>query len=258
MNETDQLEFSLKNINNYKNSIENPIHDIVNIYTKLVIEYTKFSFETVKIKEHLYFKYILLRGLNTITRIFTILLYHTKNMNLSYYHCQKSYYYYIEFISQITNSQHSFLQLNSKDAIMYVYKQTLFEINNDFNKKKDNDADNDKLIRVNSYIHLLNIFIEYTIQSDIRCYKNDFINKLEKLANKINLISFCNLHSFVVILDILLCKQISIDNCFEITTLLIKKNKFLPPNFDKKIQDTNFDVYLSKSSDIFVNWLLDS
>jgi len=257
MIEQDQLEYSLKNINNYKSSIESSVNEITSIYTKLIIEYTKFSFETIKIKDHLYFKYILLRGLNTITRIFNLLLYYTKNINLSYYHCQKSYYYYIEFISQITNVQHSFLQLNSKDAIMYVYKQTLFEINHDFNKKKDNDTDNTKLVQLNSYISLLNICIEYTIENDIRSYPNDFISKLEKVSNKIHLVSYGNLSTFIHLLEILSCKQIELDKFFDIIHLVIKKNK-LQLKFDKKIQGPDFDLYLLKNADVFVNWILDN
>ena len=40
-------------------------------------------------------------------------------------------YYYIEFMCQIGDSSHSFLRLNSKDATLFVYKKTIFEMNNE-------------------------------------------------------------------------------------------------------------------------------
>lgn len=251
-----QSEYSLKNLKNYKNSIDHTINDVVNIYAKLIIEYTKFSYETIKINKHLYFKYILLRGLNTITHIFNILLYNTKNINLTYYHCQKSYYYYIEFISQITNVQHSFLQLNSKDAIMYVYKQTLFELNHDLNKINDKDVE--KFSQLTTYINLLNICVECTIKNDIRFYQNDFINQLEKTLNKITLLSYNNLNSFIILLEYISQKEIELDKIFDIIHLVIKKNKHQGTFIEKKIQDSNFDSYIIKSPDAFVNWLLDT
>lgn len=60
---------------------------------------------------------------------------YTKNLNITYIQCQKAVYYYIEFICQIGDSSHSFLQLNSKDATLFVYKKTIFEINNEIIKE---------------------------------------------------------------------------------------------------------------------------
>jgi len=262
MNETEnsfQLEYSLKNTNNYKQAIDCTTSDIVNIYATLIIGYIKFYFETVKIKEYSYFKYVLLRGLHTITHVFNILLFYTKNVNLAYYHCQKSYYYYIEFISQITNVQHSFLQLNSKDAIMYVYKQTLFELNNDYNKKKDCDKDALKLNQFNTYYKILNTCIESIIKNDIRSYKNEYLSDLEKLANKIISLPFLNVNAFSILLETMSHENISLDVFFNITSLLIKKyNKISFVNIENKIKDAEFSIYIIQPPDIFVNWILNS
>ena len=128
-------DFSLQNINNYNKTFDvNINNDIMNKYIELVIEYFKFIFENSKIQKLTYSKFIIIRGLETITNVFNIILYYTKNINLTYFQCQKSFYYYIEFIGQITEEQHTFLQLSSRDAIIYVYKKTFYEINNDFRK----------------------------------------------------------------------------------------------------------------------------
>ena len=83
--------------------------------------------ENIKLQNQIYLKFIVIRGLETITNVFSIILYYTKNIDLTYFQCQKSFYYYIEFIGQISEEQHSFLQLNSRDAITYVYKKTLVD-----------------------------------------------------------------------------------------------------------------------------------
>ena len=64
-----------------------------------------------------------------------MLLLYTKNLSLAYVHCQKSLYYYVEFICQIGDDTHSFLQLNTKDASLFVYKKTIFDINNEHRKE---------------------------------------------------------------------------------------------------------------------------
>ena len=59
---------------------------------------------------------------------------------------QKSFYYYIEFIGQIGDSNHQFLQLNSKDATLFVFKKTVFEINSDHRKIFSSPIGNDDFI----------------------------------------------------------------------------------------------------------------
>ena len=60
---------------------------------------------------------------------------YTKNLEITMHHCKKAYCYYVEFIGQIGDDNHSFLQLNSKDATLFVYKKTIFEINNNIANK---------------------------------------------------------------------------------------------------------------------------
>ena len=84
----------------------------------------------------MYFRYIFKRGVETITNVFVGMLEYTMNADLSLYHSQKAFYFYVEFIEQITDSQNSFLQLTSRDAVMFVYKRTIFEINKEMVKNK--------------------------------------------------------------------------------------------------------------------------
>ena len=143
-------QYSLYNIENFKNKIENNIFDIQDRYIKLIIEYLNYIFDNIKINKNTdYTKFIIIRGFETISHVFNILLYYTKNLDITYYHSQKSFYYYVEFIDQVTEAQNIFLQLNSRDATIYVYKKTIFEINNEYRKNVNNvtiDEDSSKKI----------------------------------------------------------------------------------------------------------------
>ena len=67
---------------------------------------------------------------------------YTKNIELTMFHSKKALYYYIEFIGQISDVSvhHSYLQLNSKDATLFVYKKTIYDINNFRSDEKKNNA----------------------------------------------------------------------------------------------------------------------
>jgi hypothetical protein len=68
--------------------------------------------------------YILLIGLNSIIHIFKIILYKTKNIEHTYFCCQKSIYCYLEYIEQMNNIN-VLHNLNVTDAISFIYKKTM-------------------------------------------------------------------------------------------------------------------------------------
>ena len=106
-------------------------------YTKLICHYLEYLCDHTSINNKDYFLFILKRGVLSLSHIFNIFLLYTKNIELTITHCNKALYYYIEFIGQIVDDNHSYLQLNSKDATLFVYKKTIFEINNEYRKKDD-------------------------------------------------------------------------------------------------------------------------
>ena len=74
-----------------------------------------------KIQNSIYFTFIIHRGLTSLFHIFHMIFLYTKNIDLTLIHCKKALYYYIEFIGQIGDESHSYLQLNSKDAMLFIY-----------------------------------------------------------------------------------------------------------------------------------------
>ena len=126
--------YSLLNVENYKHDFNYSTEDILKKHSILLNEYLNFIYENIKLKNKSCNNFIIIRGVETISHVFSIILHYSKNIDLAFYHGQKAFYFYVEFIGQITDEQHSFLQLNSRDASLFVYKKTIFDINNDYRK----------------------------------------------------------------------------------------------------------------------------
>jgi hypothetical protein len=155
---------SLSNMDNYKAQLTNSSSEVFVKYLDLISEYLSQCVEAIYIRDDAYYKYIIMRGINTISHVFKILLLYTNNLDLTYYHCQKSFYYYVEFIGQIGDDNHSFLQLNSKDASLFVYKKTIFNVNNEYRKEFASMIDvNVDMNNVGSLIRIYNKMLGHVI-----------------------------------------------------------------------------------------------
>ena len=161
--------YSLNNLENYKKNIDNEISEITEKYYQLLLEYFKFIIENIKIKNTDFSRFIIERGLDTITNVFNNLLYYTRNIDLTFFHCQKSFYFYVEFVGQISEDEKMFLQLTSRDATTYVYKKTIFEINNEYRKNINENTSqetNNKLKFINNYVNIYKTFIYKIIHNE--------------------------------------------------------------------------------------------
>ena len=253
--------YSLQNSENYRKEFNCNISEIVEKYSELIIEYFKFIMENIKIKNQSLSKFIIIRGLDTITSVFLNMLYFTKNIDLTYFHSQKSYYFYVEFVGQITDDEKTFLQLTSRDATTYVYKKTIFDVNNELKKINENVSDEfrEKMDIIKSYINLYQIYMLKIIQSDV--IDITYISSLSKLYGKLlNLTNKSKIFLLENIIDKLYCKINDKHKFFEISHLLSKKflkKQELFNNIEKKINLEEFEEkLLSESCDKFVTWFL--
>lgn len=185
--------YSITNNDNYKQSINYNVENILEKYLSIFTEYFKHLEECNFNIYNQYYKYIIINGVNCINNIFKILLLYTNNIELVLYHTQKSFIYYIEFITQIGNENNNFLQLNSKDATLFVYKKTIFEINNDIRKDFSIKKDNRKILdNINNYILLSKKIIDDFINiNDENIYKN-IQNKILPILKKLIEVLFIN------------------------------------------------------------------
>ena len=254
--------YSLQNVENYKNETECNMDEAIQKYSDLIIEYSKFIMEHMKLKNHKLLKFIIIRGLDTITHVFLNILFFTKNVDLTYFHSQKSYYFYVEFVGQISDDEKMFLQLTTRDATSYVYKKTIFDINNEFKKLHENVSNEFKckLDILKSYIHLYQIYLLKIIH--LPKIDTSYITYLSKLTDKLN--KFTNKSSIFTletITDTLYHNVNTIESFFEINHLFVKKilkNPEYMKNAEQKIHTEELYTKLSEieGSDKFVKWLI--
>lgn len=130
--------YSIENVNVYRSSIVEHPSVLFEKYTQIINEYFIHSIESLQheniheLQTYHDYKYILKTGFNGLTYVFKVLLLYTRNLELTYFHAQKAIYYYIEFIHQISNDVHVSVQLTPKDALLFIYKKTIFQIQNDY------------------------------------------------------------------------------------------------------------------------------
>lgn len=269
MNENLNVHYSLTNLENYLPTINESASEIVNKYYLLISEYLNFIVENIKCKNLniVYTKFIIKRGIETITNVFNILLYYSRNLNIAYYHSQKAFYFYVEFIGQISEDKHTFLQLSSRDASVFVYKKTIFEMNNDIRKNISELQKNDivKLDILNAYIliiqKLINIILEkdYNYLKHNNVYSNNFEITNNLMSDKENFVIDIFINNFINIKN-----NISFNKYFEIIKAFINKflklkpdvkNKFTESYFFSKFSDPLIENKLDDSCTNFIKWL---
>jgi hypothetical protein len=246
----DLIQYNLLNVENYNDKIRYELHDILDKYVLLITEYMIYLNEKIHVKNKIYFQYIFTRGLETITNVFNGMLFYTKNLDLSFYHSQKAFYFYVEFIEQITETQNIFLKLSSRDAAIFVYKRTLFEVNREYVKNRSssplplvnasNVKDANELpseLSVQDKMKWLNIYCEaYKSISSFFINNNfvfedkselitDFALKLTTISERINylIMDLDTLNKFALVVDNMTNEKITMDKYFELVESLIKK-----------------------------------
>ena len=180
---------SLNNIENYKTELDSNEHILFIKYIGLIHELIECSVDNIFIQKSEYLKYVLMKGIKNVFYIFNFLLLYTKNLELTTYHTQKAILYFIEFIGQIGDDNHSFLKLNTKDASLFIYKKTIFEVNNDFRKSYEESEE------TKTKMEMLHLYIETYNNIMLKIIENfDFQNNsLEDLQT----ITFTKLYKIV-------------------------------------------------------------
>ena len=246
--------YFLYNVNNYRAHIENSQEEILRKFVSVIIEYLNFISEKITMKNKLYYKFILERGLETLIHIFSFIFYYTKNLELTFYHTQKAYYFYLEFIEQISDENVTFLQLTSRDAILFVYKKTIYDLNNEYIKNMNEPSDIEKYIlsAIDAYIiiykKVIKFFIhhlefKYDIKTEYICQCCESLKMISDTLNKSKIKNIVIVDLFV---STIANKNIAIQTFFSLVGEFIKKI-----NGKKKI-DENTIKYHIHNNDLLV------
>ena len=133
----------------YELYIDIPMKEIIINYTTLLNYYVIYSIENVKTKNINIFN----KGFSLISNVFITILMYTRSLNTTIHHTQKAILYYIEYITQITDKdENMFFNLTLKDAIVYVYTKTIYDINEKIRSKYVMSKYENELFRI---IHVL-------------------------------------------------------------------------------------------------------
>lgn len=112
----------LHNLDNYKDELDVTVNDLTVAYARIIGDYYR------SVASEQYSRFVVLRGVDTITNVFNHMIYYTRNLSLAISYSEKAYLFYIEFISQISDAEKLFLRLSSRDATMYVFNKTISDI----------------------------------------------------------------------------------------------------------------------------------
>jgi hypothetical protein len=263
-------ETALCNVNNYKAVIEYQVSDILTKFVSVIVEYMRFISEKIITKNKRYYTFIFERGLDTLIHIFSLILFYTKNIDLTFYYTQKAYYCYIEFIEQISDENAKFLQLSSRDAILFVYKKTIFELNNEYMKTVliMTEDETSILSQVDDYIYMYKKMIvslinhvEFSCETKID-YINRCCNKIEHISVSLNKnkIRKCCINSIYLFTHLLTDRHIDTIKIFNLLDEFIKKivvKKGVDEKIIKnKLTEEEFNNYVEQNGlDKIVNWL---
>ena len=267
--------FSLHDMNNYNSKLNSLDNEITNEFCKIINEYLFHINDNIMIQNIKYYIFIIIRGLNMLKHIFNVILLYTKNLSVTVHHCKKAYLFYVEFIGQIGNDNHSYLQLNSKDAMLFVYKKTIFEINNEYRKQYqlNNNIEKKLFEYINKFSAVYIEMLQYVIDNDnmkleskmsyiiyIQKMSNKIINKI-MLSNKNILLKIEICDKYIYYKNLLETKNTKIDEClfFNLSNFFIKKiqNKTITQKqIYEKLYDNSSDTNLKNMSPLkFTNWL---
>ena len=226
---------NILNTNNYNKTLQNT-NKAIEEYHKLCNEYLLHIVNQLVIKDDVHYLFVIERGFDLFKNIFIMLLHYTKNLDLVIHHLRKSYLYYTEFIGQVGEDSNSFLQLNSKDACLFVYKKTIYDINEEFKKQyemKEEEKDLFYFLKENIYLYttlIKNICKKYISDGNeflgdnklkniksIKVYTSKISTELNNINNKLD---YENIYLFI---DYINNKDFHIDKSKNLMYHFIKK-----------------------------------
>jgi len=267
----------LDNINNYYEKYNFVEKDIFISYLRILNEYIK-QLENINFIKYNNIYLFISQGLKTISNVFKIILIYSKNLDLSFNYSKKAIFYYLEYMKQI-DIESNFIKLTSTDASIFVFKKTIFLIDNEFRKNyvsKYYHIENNvflftEIIKFN-FDHLLNDFLIYNDLKNI--YNNIFLisSQIVNISNNVssnyinnnllliyqfnNIIVSINLNHYKDLLLLFLSKKVY-NYCNSNNNLnnIILNN--LDLIHDDNINNVNFDNNFNNDFFIkYINWLI--
>ena len=164
----DEKIVNLSNKDNYLTELDCGYHELTQAYIVMVEYYITTIEQTVQMDDKSYYRYILCKGIENLKNIFRLLLVYTKNKAMAAFQTEKAMLYYVEFMGQISNEHSFIINLNGKDATLFIFKKTLYDLINQDSSMTDVDTQTllvmDRFIDTHSAI--LKIILSSSDQED--------------------------------------------------------------------------------------------
>jgi hypothetical protein len=237
---------------------------IIDKYFLLLNEFFTLVIKSSVIKEMNYPSICISIGINSIHRVFEFILLKTQSLENAYYYSQKTYYYYLEYMEQLYQSNMT-LNLNHMDAVLFVYKKTIF---NDDNQDESNSIANMMSLQNNTIqfdeIELKHLFMRLlkisniifhwtnmsiTFENRKQIYENHFYHFSNFLINNNLVISSKKIDRFDLVLSYLEIIQQKIKMDFSKYDSLLRE---LSANMSKMKKTKNVFLDESEKNELFL------
>lgn len=178
----------------FNDKLDSTLHrDVFCDYAGMISEFLSCVIENINIRDKTHFLFVVKRGLDTLRHCFKLIYLYTKNHAMAIHHCRRGFCYYIEFIGQICEDGNSYLQLNSKDAVLFVYKKTIYDINPEHVREHSLSVEEKEVLEiVNVDIDIFNTIISNMLHLMIDAVDNrgdtikGAVEKSFKICSKLN------------------------------------------------------------------------
>lgn len=174
---SDNLE--LKNTENYNTKCNFTLFEAANKYIDLITYFIFLGKESLTYDDN--FIYTMHKGVEVVNNIFNVLLLYTRNLEITTHYTNQCIYFYVEYINQISNksAEFVFVNLTMQDAILYIYRKSIFEINEQIRRKYKSNLNEKKLydnisLFNNTYNYIILAFLQ---NNDFNIESHDDIKK---------------------------------------------------------------------------------
>lgn len=202
------IEYSLSDKKIYNDKLIGDFNKYFINYKKIIMMYLNHYKNIIENKEELNNE-IKLTGISALTNIYLILLISTKNLNATMHNCEKTIFYYFEFIEQMNAPKtdiQAILKLNVFDAKLFIYKKTIYDLK-EINYK-NNEAEEQFFINIKNFTLVINKILEILINSNkkidiiIKCL-SDIIDEIPYNVNNNYVDNIRNMKTYTTNSDLL-------------------------------------------------------
>lgn len=178
-------------------------------YKKIILMYLNHYKNIIENKEELN-NDIKLTGLSALINIYLMLLISTKNLNATMHNCEKTIFYFFEFIEQMNAPKtdiQAILKLNVFDAKLFIYKKTIYDLL-EINYIGD-ECEENFFNTIKNFSLVINKILELLINSnkkidDIIIDINNIIDKIPYKINNKQLDNIRNIKNYINSSELLL------------------------------------------------------